>query len=139
MVHAPSGWTKTFGVAPRLVGSLSFQMAQCVCFGEVLPHAWMEDCGWNQQQQCVFEAEIMPYAVSLMLWKRQLTGKCIFVFIDNEGARSSWISGFAATKAAQHMLHLGTSAEAELCVHPFLPGFRPILILEMLHLVGSLM
>jgi hypothetical protein len=48
-----------------------------------------------------------------------LTGKCIFVFIDNEGARAAWISGFAATKAAQHMLHLGTAAEAELGVHPF--------------------
>ena len=73
----------------------------------------------TNSKQYIFEAEVMPYAVSLMLWKRHLMGKCIFVFIDNEGARSAWISGFAATKAAQHMLHLGTSAEAELCVHPF--------------------
>ena len=89
------------------------------CFGEVLPHAWMKDCGWNQQQQYIFEAEIMPYAVSFVLWKQHLRGKCIFVFIDNEGAGSAWISGFAATKAAQHMLHLGTSAEAELSAHPY--------------------
>ena len=61
----------------------------------------------------------MPYAVSLVLWKQHLCGKCIFVFIDNEGARSAWISGFAATKAAQHMLHLGTSAEAKLSAHPY--------------------
>ena len=89
------------------------------CFGEILPHAWMADWGWNKQQQYIFEAEIMPYAISLMLWKRHLAGKCIFVFIDNEGARAAWISGFAATKAAQHMLHLGTAAEAELGVHPY--------------------
>jgi hypothetical protein len=67
------------------------------CFGEILPQAWLKDWGWNEQQQYIFEAEIMPYAVSLIIWKRFLRGKCVFVFIDNEGARSAWITGFAST------------------------------------------
>ena len=89
------------------------------CFGEILPQAWLKDWGWSQQQQYIFEAEVMPYAVSLIIWKRFLRGKCAFVFIDNEGARSAWITGFASTRAAQHMLHCGTAMEADLSVHPY--------------------
>ena len=61
----------------------------------------------------------MPYAVSLFLWKDVLRGKCIFAFIDNEGARAAWISGFASTAASRHMLHVGTTIEAQLSVHPY--------------------
>ena len=43
----------------------------------------------------------------------------MFAFIDNEGARSAWIVGFASTKAAQHMLHIGMTIEAKLSVHPY--------------------
>jgi hypothetical protein len=89
------------------------------CFGEILPPEWMRDRGKDQQQQYIFEAEIMPYAVSLFLWRNCLKGKCLFAFIDNEGARSAWIVGFASTKAAQHMLHIGTTMEAKLSVHPY--------------------
>ena len=89
------------------------------CFGEVLPHEGLREWGKADQQQYIFEAEVMPYAVSLMLWKETLRGKCIFAFIDNEGARAAWISGFANTKASQHMLHVGTSVEAALSIHPY--------------------
>ena len=89
------------------------------CFGEVLPREWMHDWGNDSQQQYIFEAEIMPYAVSLVLWKGYLKGKCIFVFIDNEGARAAWINGFAGTRAARHMLHIGTVMEATISAHPY--------------------
>ena len=61
----------------------------------------------------------MPYAVSLILWKDVLRSKCVFAFIDNEGARAAWISGFASTVASRHMLHVGTTIEAQLSVHPY--------------------
>ena len=89
------------------------------CFGEILPQTLVEFWGRADQQQYIFEAEIMPYAVSLFLWHSMLRGRCAFVFIDNEGARSAWICGFAATKAAQHMLHVGTTLEAKLSVHSY--------------------
>ena len=89
------------------------------CFGEILPPEWMRSWGKDEQQQYIFEAEIMPYAISLFLWRNCLKGKCLFAFIDNEGARSAWIVGFASTKAAQHMLHIGTTMEAKLSVHPY--------------------
>ena len=78
-------------------------------------HGW----GWDNQQQYIFEAEIMPYAVSLVLWQENLKGKCLFAFIDNEGARAAWICGFAGTKAAQHMLPIGTTVEAKLSIPPY--------------------
>ena len=68
---------------------------------------------------CVCPMTAMPYAASLMMWKWFLKGKCLFAFIENEGARSAWISGFASTKAARHMLHIGTTVEASLFVHPY--------------------
>eukprot|EP00435_Cladocopium_sp_Y103_P073752 s20_g45.t1 len=89
------------------------------CFGEQLPQEWMQGWGWDAQQQYIFEAEIMPYAVSLVIWKNVLRRKCVFAFIDNEGARAAWIAGFASTKAAQHMLHIGTTLESRLAVYPY--------------------
>ena len=89
------------------------------CFGEVLPSELMRTWGKDVQQQYKFEAEVMPYAVSLILWKEYLRSKCVFVFIDNEGARSAWISGCASTPALRHMLHIGTTVEARLSVHPY--------------------
>ena len=35
------------------------------CFGEILPPEWMRHWGRDEQQQYIFEAEIMPYAVAL--------------------------------------------------------------------------
>lgn len=49
---------------------------------------------------CVCPMTAMPYAASLMMWKWFLKGKCLFAFIENEGARSAWISGFASTKSS---------------------------------------
>ena len=89
------------------------------CFGEVLPTELMVSWGKDEQQQYIFEAEVMPYAVSLILWREILRGKCILVFIDNEGARSAWINGFASTPASRHMLHVGTTVEAQLSIHPY--------------------
>ena len=89
------------------------------CFGELLAQELMRTWGRDEQQQYIFEAEVVPYAVSLFLWKDVLRGKCIFAFIDNEGARAAWISGFASTAASRHMLHVGTTIEAQLSVHPY--------------------
>ena len=96
-------------------------------------HGW----GWDNQQQYIFEAEIMPYAVSLVLWQENLKGKCLFAFIDNEGTRAAWICGFAGTKAAQHMLPIGTTVEAKLSIPLISPEFRLIQIWGMPHLVEN--
>ena len=57
--------------------------------------------GWHlstDEATFIFEAEIVPYIVALFLWRKFLKGKCLFAFIDNEGARSAWITGFVASQ-----------------------------------------
>ena len=44
------------------------------CFGEILPPEWMQHWGRDEQQKYIFEAEIMPYAVALFLWRKFLRG-----------------------------------------------------------------
>ena len=63
-----------------------------------------------------FEAEVLPYLVSLCVWKELLTDKLLFVFIDNEAAKSCWISGSADSRAAELMIHKGTVLESRLNV-----------------------
>lgn len=90
------------------------------CFGEVLPPdeitaAW----AGKQKEQLVFEAEVFPFLVSLELWRDRLKGKLLLVFIDNEAAKSCWISGAADSKWAQHMICKGTMLESSLDVFPY--------------------
>ena len=44
---------------------------------------------------------------------------CVFVFIDNEAAKASWITASAHSDIAQHVLHQGTLLEAKLNVWPY--------------------
>ena len=67
----------------------------------------------------MFEAEILPYLVSLELWAERIRGCKLLVFLDNEAARHSWISGHADAVFARYMIHGGTLIEAELSVDPF--------------------
>ena len=67
----------------------------------------------------IFQAEVLPYSVALKLFAE--TVKCfnLFVFIDNEAARHSWISASAGSDMATRMIDLGTVLESELSVSPY--------------------
>eukprot|EP00438_Fugacium_kawagutii_P018747 Skav204386 [mRNA] locus=scaffold2947:24764:26011:+ [translate_table: standard] len=88
-------------------------------FGKILDPNLVKTWGREGQKQFVFEAEVLPYSVALETWKDILAGACIFVYIDNEAAKSAWITGFADSKVARRMLHFGTHLEAALDVHPY--------------------
>ena len=89
------------------------------CFGEVLPDEITAAWAGKQKEQLVFEAEVFPFLVSLELWRDRLKGKLLLVFIDNEAAKSCWISGAADSKWAQHMICKGTMLESSLDVFPY--------------------
>ena len=89
------------------------------CFGEMLPASITDAWAMKVKEQLVFEAEIFPYLVSLDVWGGLLQNKLVFVFIDNEAAKSSWISGSADTAAAEAMLHRGTTMESRLNVSAY--------------------
>ena len=68
--------------------------------------------------QFILEAEVLPFAVALRIWGTALRDCCVFVFIDdeNEAAKAAWITAFALSEVARHVLHQGKFMEAELNV-----------------------
>ena len=88
-------------------------------FGHVIDENLVKTWGAETQVQHVFEAEVLPYALCLLVWGSILKGKCVFAFIDNEAAKASWISGIAYSRIARNVLHNGTVLEANLDIHPF--------------------
>eukprot|EP00435_Cladocopium_sp_Y103_P036446 s2670_g9.t1 len=73
----------------------------------------------NGRQQLVFEAEVLPYLLALTCWSDILGGRHLLAFIDNDGARHSWVKGGAESIHALRMIHRGTLLEAHLEVSPY--------------------
>ena len=73
----------------------------------------------GSKQNLVFEAEVLPYTLALACWGKTLRGKHVLVFIDNDGARPSWIRGTADSFYARAMIHSGTLLESELDVSTY--------------------
>ena len=82
-------------------------------FGEMLPDSVTNVWGKEHQEQLIFEAEIMPFVVALDTWSKQLTAVNLFIYIDNEAAKSCWINASADTECAKKMVHRGVHLEAE--------------------------
>eukprot|EP00435_Cladocopium_sp_Y103_P044234 s1937_g12.t1 len=88
-------------------------------FGHVVHKDLVATWGPPGKTQHIFEAEVLPYAISLLLWPDILHHCCIFAFIDNEAAKASWISGFAGSVVASAVIHNGAVMEADRDIHPF--------------------
>eukprot|EP00435_Cladocopium_sp_Y103_P004054 s4006_g1.t1 len=88
-------------------------------FGMRLPDEVTDVWGRDGRRQLVFEAEMLPYLLALACWKDVLAGRNLLVFIDNDGARHSWIKGSADSLHALRMIHKGTLLEAGLDVRPY--------------------
>ena len=88
-------------------------------FGLELPacvtRAW---CG-GKRRQLIFEAEVLPYVLSLALWSDILRGRFLIVYIDNDAARHSWITCTARNLFVQRMLHRGALMETDLSIHSY--------------------
>ena len=88
-------------------------------FGHIVSDDLVSSWGPPDKLQHIFEAEVLPYAISLFVWSTLLRGCNVFAFIDNEAAKASWISGFATSIIARTIIHNGTIMEADHDVHPF--------------------
>ena len=64
-------------------------------FGMHLPAMVTDEWGRCGRQQLVFEAEVLPYLLALECWHDIMAGRHVLIFIDNDGARHSWIRGGA--------------------------------------------
>ena len=88
-------------------------------FGMRLPVTVTDAWSGGRSRNLVFEAEVLPYCLALHCWGNALQDRHVVVFIDNDGARHSWISGGAESKYAGWMIHQGTLEEARLNVVPY--------------------
>ena len=88
-------------------------------FGLQLPSTVTRPWSGGSKQNLVFEAEVLPYTLALACWSETLKGKHVLVFIDNDGARHSWIRGTADSFYARSMIHKGTLLESELDVSTY--------------------
>ena len=89
------------------------------CFGRQVPEDVVTAWSANGRQQLVFEVEVLPYAIGLCLWEKQLSGNLGLVFFDNEGSRHCWIAGTAASVHARRIIHGGALHEAKIFFTPF--------------------
>eukprot|EP00435_Cladocopium_sp_Y103_P032478 s3318_g8.t1 len=87
-------------------------------FGLHLPDEITSEWG-RGGRQLVFEAEILPYLLALHCWQDTIADRHVLVFIDNDGARHSWIRGGADSKYALQMIHAGTLMEARSGACPY--------------------
>ena len=88
-------------------------------FGLALPDAITEQWASGRRRNLVFEAEVLPYRIALTCWGEVLKNSHLVVFIDNDGARHSWIAGSADSKHARWMIHQGALLESQLNVTPY--------------------
>ena len=88
-------------------------------FGHVISQSLVNSWGTPDKTQYIFEAEVLPYTLCLLVWKELLRGCAVFVFIDNEAARAAWISASAHSAVARQFIHHGAVMEADLDVRPF--------------------
>ena len=88
-------------------------------FGLHLPDEVVAEWSSGGRRQLVFEAEVLPYLLALSCWSKILEKRHVLVFVDNDGARHSWIKGGAESVHAMRMIHKGTLLEARLEVQPY--------------------
>eukprot|EP00435_Cladocopium_sp_Y103_P009729 s2400_g2.t1 len=99
-------------MALRAVGSVRF-------FGFHIPDGITSVWAGDGRKQLFFEAEVLPYLLALTCWSDILGGRHLLVFIDNDGARHSWVKGGADSIHALRMIHQGTLLEARMDVSPY--------------------
>ena len=112
---ASDDWTGT-----SIGGVLCDNAGSILCFfGEVLSDditaCWSE----GVREQLVYEAEVLPYSVALYVWHSYIRDSCLFVYIDNEASRFSWIAGTADRGLVQHMIHRALCLESDLSTYPY--------------------
>jgi hypothetical protein len=88
-------------------------------FGLRLPDEVTAVWSGGVKQNLVFEAEVLPYNLALSCWGGLLRDRHVLVFIDNDGARHSWIKGSADSRHARRMSHQGTLPESDLNPTPY--------------------
>ncbi len=101
-------------------GVICDQMGRCLhSFGEVLDESITELWSKGDRTQLIYEAEVLPYSIALHLWKKLLPGVCAFIFIHNEAAKFSWVSGTADSRVVSTILRRRLGMECDTNLPPY--------------------
>ena len=108
-------WHET-DIAPTcgLGAVLHYQGAWETWGAQVTPRlcqTWARRAG---KTQLIFEAELLPYLVSLQMWYSALRDTDLLVFIDNDGARSALTKAFTCRPEGAHIVHQAIEVEESL-------------------------
>ena len=74
---------------------------------------------WSQRARkshLIFEAELLPYLLSLTLWHDRLRRADLLVFIDNDAARTALTKAFSRRAEGAHLVGASVTLEEELQV-----------------------
>ena len=89
------------------------------CFGEVVPEEIVDKWSARGVKQLIFEAELLPYVISMQVFADHIRSCNLLVFVDNEAARYSWIAASAHSDVASFIVSEGARLEADLAISPY--------------------
>ena len=62
----------------------------------------------------IYELEVMPVLVAILLWGQQFSGSQVCWYLDNEASRSAYLKAYGATEVADGLVAAFTEAEMAL-------------------------
>ena len=83
-------------------------------FGDHVPSDWIGKWSRHGKRQMICQAEIFPVLIAKNTWKRQLMGRAVLWFIDNNSALSAIIRAFSPILDNYEMLVLNAELDVEL-------------------------
>lgn len=70
--------------------------------------------GALQKKQIVFEAETFSAVIAMRLWQKPMHGSKCFLFVDNEGAKFSFLKGRNDNETVERLAEFFVSCEAKM-------------------------
>ena len=61
-------------------------------FGSKIPEPVVNSWRGLGSKQVIHQAELLPVLIALLMWSSHLNGRRVFIFVDNEGAKSALIN-----------------------------------------------
>ena len=64
-------------------------------FGDAVPPSWTSKWMASGKTQVICQAEIFPVLVAKLSWRKEISGRAVLWFVDNNSAQSSFIRSFS--------------------------------------------
>ena len=82
-------------------------------FGGELPSS-LEEVFYQESKHPIYEVELLPILITLILWGEQFSGSQVVYYVDNEAAKAGLIKGYGSTNLSNALIGSFCRTEAEL-------------------------